>query len=280
MPASRNRPKANSDKPSIVREGSRLTRGSPPKSKRDRKALKGSNEDVELEHSNLPLHAWKRPLDVAIIFLALPVTLPVMLLIAIYIKLVSPGPVFFLQTRVGQGGIRFRCIKFRSMTAKARQSVHRKHVAKAFSADTSMVKLDWVDPRIIPLGHLLRASGMDELPQLINVLRGEMSLVGPRPCATYELKRFGPDQMERFQALPGISGLWQVSGKNKTTFTEMVRLDITYIREATLGMDCQILGRTAEVVLQSVMEVVRQQPGISFPAPDQSPTRSEIKTNR
>ena len=116
-----------------------------------------------------------------------------------------------------------------------------------------MVKLDARgDSRIIPFGMWLRSSGLDELPQLINVLRGEMSIVGPRPCLAYECDRYLPWQWERFNTLPGLTGLWQVSGKNQTTFAEMMRLDINYSREKNFWLDVQIIFRTVPAIAVQV----------------------------
>ena len=118
-----------------------------------------------------------------------------------------------------------------------------------------MMKMDRKgDPRIIPFGVLLRASGLDELPQLINVLRGEMSLVGPRPCVPYEYEKYLPWQKERFNSLPGLTGLWQVSGKNKTTFVEMIQLDIKYARNKTFWWDVKIIFMTIPVLIFQMLE--------------------------
>ena len=221
---------------------------------------------------------WKRPLDLLLILLSLPFTFPVVVLIAIYIKLVSPGPVLFVQTRIGYQRKRFRCFKFRTMFAPARQTLHRKHIGQAISDDAPMTKLDKIDPRIIPMGQILRASGMDELPQLLNVLRGEMSLIGPRPCTPYELRRYKPHQLERFETQPGITGLWQVSGKNATTFSEMIRFDIHYSRNASFQMDCKIIGLTAEVILKGVTEALRQRQQLGAALKDRNPVTTTSTT--
>jgi lipopolysaccharide/colanic/teichoic acid biosynthesis glycosyltransferase len=123
------------------------------------------------------------------------------------------------------------------------------------NSDKPMMKMDsHGDPRIIPFGRLLRASGLDELPQLINVLRGEMSLVGPRPCVSYEYENYLPWQRERFNTAPGLTGLWQVSGKNRTTFTEMIQLDIKYARSKTLWMDLKIILKTVPALMVQMWE--------------------------
>lgn len=221
-------------------------------------------------------------MDLGVILLSLPITLPVMVLIAGYIKLVSPGPVFFVQNRIGYQGQGFRCFKFRTMETGADQTVHQAHLANLIAGAGALVKLDLSDARVIPMGQLLRASGLDELPQFLNVIRGEMSLIGPRPCTEYESNSYLPWHRERFQALPGISGLWQVTGKNRTTFGKMIRRDIQYVRRASLGLDCWILGRTAGVVLAESRVVLRHWrqfgigPGAAVSGPGQYPGGNPI----
>jgi lipopolysaccharide/colanic/teichoic acid biosynthesis glycosyltransferase len=199
------------------------------------------------------LPAWKRVLDIAVIVLASPVWIPLMLIIAAGITLVSRGPVIFRQERVGYKGRLFLCLKFRSMRCNADVRVHKDHLKQLMKSGVPMVKLDRADdPRLIPWGDILRASGLDELPQIFNVLKGDMSLVGPRPCTAYEYAEYLPWQKERFEVLPGLTGLWQVTGKNKTTFAEMVRLDIEYRRKLSPGRDLGILLKTFGVLLQQV----------------------------
>jgi lipopolysaccharide/colanic/teichoic acid biosynthesis glycosyltransferase len=125
-------------------------------------------------------------------------------------------------------------------------------------SDEPMVKLDkGRDPRLIPFGQLLRASGLDELPQIFNVLQGEMSLVGPRPCTTYEYEAYSPPHKERFAVLPGLTGLWQVSGKNRTTFDEMIQLDIRYGQELSLRRDLWILAKTIGVLCGQILDSIK-----------------------
>jgi lipopolysaccharide/colanic/teichoic acid biosynthesis glycosyltransferase len=205
------------------------------------------------EDQGAPL--WKRILDITCIVLALPVLLPVMGAIALIIFCVSPGSVLYLQERVGYRGRRFVCFKFRTMKAGADVSVHRQHLADLMQSDRPMVKMDSTgDPRLIPLGTVLRATGLDELPQLLNVLGGQMSLVGPRPCVPYEYENYLPDQKRRFDTLPGLTGLWQVSGKNKTTFSEMIALDIRYAETKSLRLDLKIMARTLPALITQVKE--------------------------
>lgn len=199
---------------------------------------------------------WKRFLDVGCLLLALPTLLPLMLGLAALIKLVSPGPVFFRQERIGFMGRRFKILKFRTMKVNAEVGTHQNHLKDLINSNTPMTKMDAKgDPRIIPFGSILRSSGLDELPQLINVLRGEMSLVGPRPCTEYEFEQFQPWHKQRFRALPGLTGLWQVSGKNKTTFNEMINLDIYYANHASFLFDLKIMTRTFPVLFGQVREM-------------------------
>jgi lipopolysaccharide/colanic/teichoic acid biosynthesis glycosyltransferase len=200
---------------------------------------------------------WKRILDLVLILLASPLVAVVCLLIAAFIKVVSPGPVLFRQERIGLGGRRFLCYKFRSMRVGADAAVHRRHLGRLLAADSPMTKMDRAgDARIIPGGFLLRASGLDELPQLWNVIRGEMSLVGPRPCTPEEFQHYQPWQTVRCNTLPGLTGLWQVSGKNKTTFTRMIELDSRYAQNLSLRADVTILLRTVAVPLGQIREML------------------------
>ena len=203
---------------------------------------------------------WKRALDFLCIIFALPGALFFMFLIAMLIKLVSRGPVLIRQERIGLGCQPFGCFKFRTMHVGASTDAHQQHLKHLLRSDTPMMKMDSIgDPRLIRFGAVLRATGLDELPQLINVLRGEMSLVGPRPCLAYEFELYEPWQHERFDTLPGLTGLWQVRGKNKTTFSEMIQMDIEYARTSSVILDLQIMAATF-ATLASQVKGVRQQP--------------------
>ena len=198
---------------------------------------------------------WKRTMDLVFVLLILPFVLPLAVLVAVLIRVVSPGPVLFRQERVGYLGRKFMCFKFRTMFIGAETTTHQGHLQHLMESDVPMVKLDARgDSRIIPFGLLLRLSGLDELPQLINVLRGEMSMVGPRPCLAYECDNYLPWQRERFNTLPGLTGLWQVNGKNQTTFAEMMRLDISYARNKTLWLDLTIILKTIPAILGQVWQ--------------------------
>ena len=198
---------------------------------------------------------WKRTLDVVFILLVLPVVLPLAVLIAVLIRMVSDGPILFQQERVGYLGRKFMCFKFRTMFADSQTTIHQGHLQLLMKSDAPMTKLDARgDSRIIPFGLLLRSTGLDELPQLINVLRGEMSMVGPRPCLAYECDEYLPWHWERFNTLPGLTGLWQVSGKNRTTFTEMMQLDIRYAKNKTLWLDLTIILKTIPAIVGQVWQ--------------------------
>lgn len=208
-----------------------------------------------VSHSNEQVPLWKRCFDVCALLLLLPVILFLGLLIALLICLVSSGPVLFRQERVGHMGRKFMLFKFRTMHVGSDPDIHRGHLEELLASNKPMTKMDAQgDRRIIPFGVVLRSSGLDELPQLINVFRGEMSLVGPRPCMPYEKKRYLPWQKERFDCLPGLTGLWQVSGKNNTTFLEMIQMDIEYSRKKTLWLDLAIIGKTIPALLVQMWE--------------------------
>jgi exopolysaccharide production protein ExoY len=166
---------------------------------------------------------WKSALDITCILLSLPVWLPLMILLMLVTRIASPGPIFYRQERIGFGGRHFFVWKFRTMKLSAETQIHERHFEELMRVDCPMTKLDaYGDPRLAPFGRILRASGLDELPQIFNVLCGEMSLVGPRPCTPNEFAHYEPWQRERVNGLPGLTGYWQVNGKNKTTFNQMI----------------------------------------------------------
>jgi len=202
---------------------------------------------------------WKRGIDVLGAVLLLILLFPLFIMIAGLIKIVSPGPVFFKQKRVGYQGKLFDCLKFRTMTVNADTSVHEQYVCQLTCSEKPMTKLDMEDDaRIIPLGNLLRVSALDELPQLINIIRGEMSLIGPRPCLPYEAMNYLIWQQKRFYAVPGLTGFWQVNGKNRTTFKEMIRMDIRYVKEMSLWLDMKILIGTIPAVFTQVAQYMAE----------------------
>ncbi len=211
-----------------------------------------------LPKSRRPMPLWKRGLDIAGSAVGLLVLSPVFLILAVFIKSVSPGPVFFKQRRIGYGGKPFVFWKFRTMKVDVDTTAHRELLAdliksRATGQEKPMNKLD-NDPQIIPFGKFLRKSCVDELPQLINVLRGEMSLIGPRPSIPYEVENFQCWHKGRFNAVPGMTGLWQVSGKNRLTFREMIRLDIRYRQRQTMWLDVKILLLTPLAIFSQCRE--------------------------
>lgn len=211
-------------------------------------------------------HYCKRCIDLGLAILALMLLFPVMLVMALLIKVDSAGPIFYTQERVGAKRCskngrtsweirRFQMIKFRSMVQDADTSIHRAYI-KAFiqgqvetsGMDTALYKLT-NDPRVTRVGRIIRKTSLDELPQLINVLKGEMSLVGPRPVPEYEVAGYEGWHHERLATLPGITGLWQVKGRCQVSFEKMVRLDIDYVRHQSLWLDLKILILTIPAVL-------------------------------
>ncbi len=190
-----------------------------------------------------------------------PVAVPLLAAAALWVMLVSKGRVLFVQERVGAGGRRFNCFKLRTMHQGCATATHEKHLQSLLKEDRPMLKLDHGDPRLIAGARLLRALGIDELPQLINVARGDMSVVGPRPCIPYEAEQYEVWQRERFSVLPGLTGLWQVKGKNRTTFLQMVSLDIEYARKQSLGLDLQILFSTPKAIFQQLVFAIRAKSG-------------------
>jgi lipopolysaccharide/colanic/teichoic acid biosynthesis glycosyltransferase len=205
-------------------------------------------KDAGLYFTN-PVPQWKRVLDVVGSVAGLIVLSPLFALLALYIKLISPGPVFFRQKRVGLARKEFDFYKFRTMHVNNEEEVHSHHAKDFIHFDKPMTKLDGIDPRIIKGGRILRKLAVDELPQLWNILKGDMTLVGPRPCIPYEADEYLQWHTDRFSILPGLTGLWQVSGKNKLSFQQMIRLDIDYARRMSLWFDLWIIAKTIPTVI-------------------------------
>jgi lipopolysaccharide/colanic/teichoic acid biosynthesis glycosyltransferase len=200
--------------------------------------------------------ARKRILDVAIASIVLVVGSPVWLLIALLVRVSSPGPILFRQQRLGLGGVPFVCLKFRTMKDGVSDAIHREYVLSQITAPDDAVRHDNVykltnDDRVTGIGGWLRRTSLDEIPQFINVLRGEMSVVGPRPPLEYEVAAYEPHHIGRLAVRPGITGLWQVSGRNQLSYAQMVDLDLEYIRSWSFGRDVEILLRTPWVVLSN-----------------------------
>jgi exopolysaccharide biosynthesis polyprenyl glycosylphosphotransferase len=190
--------------------------------------------------------AVKRVLDVVGALLAIALTSPIWIAAAIAIKLDSPGPVFFVQQRSGRNNRPFPCVKFRTMVVDAEARLEELRKRNEISGPVFKVK---DDPRLTRAGRVLRKYSIDELPQFLNVLVGQMSLVGPRPPIPKEVRSYEPDQVRRLSVRPGITGLWQVSGRNRIAFEDWVRLDLQYIDEWSLWLDFQILVATIPAVL-------------------------------
>jgi exopolysaccharide production protein ExoY len=210
----------------------------------------GERDDVTF--TSVP--SWKRILDLTCVGLTLPCWLPLMIVVMIWIKLVSPGPIFFRQPRVGHRRRHFMIFKFRTMRVNAETQTHAEYFAHLMRADCPMTKLDPADPRLIPCGRFLRASGLDELPQIFNVIWGNMSLVGPRPCLPHEFEGYEVWQQQRVDVLPGLTGYWQVNGKNQTTFSEMIAMDIFYSRNMSLRLDLAIIFKTIPALVSQTLE--------------------------
>ena len=190
---------------------------------------------------------WKRLGDVSGAVVLLILASPLMLLIGLYIKCVSSGPILFCQERIGAGAKKFVIYKFRTMHV-GQEPCHQSYVAGLVNSDQPASKPSY-ESRLIRGGKWLRQLSLDELPQLFNVLQGSMSLIGPRPDVL-EMHQYEPWQLRRFEVLPGISGLWQVSGKNRLTFNEMVQLDIEYIDQFGFGNDVRIAYKTLGLILR------------------------------
>jgi exopolysaccharide production protein ExoY len=206
-------------------------------------------------YNETPVPPWKRSIDIACCVIALPVLAVAALVGAVWLALTSPGPLFFRQERIGYNGRRFLLYKFRTMHPSADCGSHQTHLTSLIQSNQPMQKLDAInDVRLIPGGSLLRASGLDELPQIINVLRGDMSIVGPRPCIPYEYQHYSAWHRLRFSSVPGLTGLWQVSGKNRTTFDQMVQLDIQYSQRKCLWLDLKILAKTLPALWRQIAD--------------------------
>jgi len=196
--------------------------------------------------ANAPKLRGKRALDIALSCLILLAIWPLLLGLAITVRATSPGPAFFLQTRIGQHGRPFRMMKFRSMYLDAEE---RRDALAALSDREGICLKIRNDPRVTPVGRFIRRWSLDELPQIFNVLKGEMSLVGPRPALVEEVEAYPAHAHRRHAVPPGITGLWQVSGRADIGFAEMITLDLSYVERTSPWLDMSILFRTAGAVL-------------------------------
>jgi lipopolysaccharide/colanic/teichoic acid biosynthesis glycosyltransferase len=198
-----------------------------------------------------PTDRLKRISDIFVVVATAPLWLPVLGLLAIAVRCTSRGPVFYAQERLGRGGRPFRCLKLRTMAVDADV-----HLERLLSADEALrsefentCKLQR-DPRVTRFGRLLRRSGLDELPQLLAILRGEMSLVGPRPIVAREVSYYGPYLPLMQSVRPGLTGLWQVSGRNDVSYEERVAFDVQYVLTRTLWSDIKLIAKTAVLAFQ------------------------------
>jgi lipopolysaccharide/colanic/teichoic acid biosynthesis glycosyltransferase len=201
----------------------------------------------------LALSCIRRLLDIVVAGALLLALTPLLVLLALAVRIDSDGPALFRQRRVGRGLREFTVFKFRTMLRDADVAPHRRYVQSLIDGGSGsergrLYKLS-VDDRVTRVGRVLRSWSLDELPQLINVLRGDMALVGPRPVIPYEVDRYPEIYLRRFAVKPGLTGLWQVSGRNERTYDEMVRFDIQYAEDASLLLDLRILLKTVPVVL-------------------------------
>ena len=232
------------------------------------RATKGGSMSYSGSNGNIPhvaselsatslcrVPGWKAGLDIVCILLSLPLWLPLMIFLMLVTRIASPGPIFYRQKRVGLDGRHFFIWKFRTMKLSAETQTHERYLENLMRVDCPMTKLDaYGDPRLAPFGRFLRASGLDELPQIFNVLHGEMSLVGPRPCTPNEFDRYEPWQRQRVNCLPGLTGYWQVNGKNKTTFREMIAMDLFYLKNMSIWLDLKIMVKTGTAIAGQLSE--------------------------
>jgi lipopolysaccharide/colanic/teichoic acid biosynthesis glycosyltransferase len=195
----------------------------------------------------------KRVIDVALALVALIVLAPIMLVVALAVRLDTPGPLLFRQERCGRGRRPFTVLKFRTMHDGVSPEAHRRYIERLArgeaEAEPGLKKLVG-DPRVTRVGAFLRRTSLDELPQLFNVVTGDMSIVGPRPALEYELEHYRPEHFARFDVRPGLTGLWQVSGRNRIGFLGMLDLDAEYSRTSSPRLDAKILLRTPLAVVR------------------------------
>jgi lipopolysaccharide/colanic/teichoic acid biosynthesis glycosyltransferase len=198
---------------------------------------------------------WKRLLDMLAGSLLLVIASPIMVALALLIKLDSRGPVLYRQPRIGRAGRTFTLLKFRSMKVGEADDQHRVLTAGWFRGDDEVRGYKSLpDLRVTRMGRVLRRTGLDELPQLFNVLRGEMSLVGPRPAIEYELAHYRPWYFARLRVLPGITGLWQISGRDQLSAAEMMALDVKYVENCSPWLDIKILALTGPALAADWLE--------------------------
>ena len=204
------------------------------------------SEVIENERSNILYEVIKRIIDIVASFIGIILLSPLILIVSILIKLESKGEVIFKQKRVGLNGKEFYMYKFRSMVINAEELKEKLESQNEMSGPMFKIK---DDPRITKVGKFIRKTSIDELPQLINVIKGDMSLVGPRPSLPKEVKKFEPWMMERLEVKPGLTCIWQVSGRNNIDFEDWMKLDIKYVRERSFKLDIKLILKTVLVLL-------------------------------
>jgi lipopolysaccharide/colanic/teichoic acid biosynthesis glycosyltransferase len=229
------------------------TREAPANTRTERRAVRAETVAEAWRFRHNFTNVARRSLDILVTAVLLSALAPLLVLIGLAIRIDTGGPAIFRQRRVGRGLREFTVLKFRTMYSDADPSPHREYVQALIGDDRpqergGLYKLS-VDARVTRVGRYLRSWSLDELPQLINVLRGQMALVGPRPVIPYEVEMYPDDYLRRFAVKPGLTGLWQVSGRNERTYEEMVRFDLEYAEGASLLLDLRILARTVPVVL-------------------------------
>ena len=204
------------------------------------------SEVIENERSNILYEVIKRIIDIVASFTGLILLSPLILIVSMLIKLESKGEVIFKQKRVGLNGKEFYMYKFRSMVINAEELKEQLESQNEMSGPMFKIK---DDPRITKVGKFIRKTSIDELPQLINVIKGDMSLVGPRPSLPKEVKKFEQWMMERLEVKPGLTCIWQVSGRNNIDFEDWMKLDIKYVRERSFKLDIKLILKTVLVLL-------------------------------
>jgi len=240
----------------LARPSQRLSKsGIRHKTKARRNNNHNHGEQQELADAAKAPPQWKRVMDIAVVSLSLPIVILLSSWIYLWIKLVSPGKVLFRQTRIGRNENPFTLYKFRSMKNESSTSIHESHIQHLAKGNLPMTKLDFTgDTRLIRGGYLIRILGLDELPQFINILRGDMTLVGPRPCLPSELNLYGVNQHLRFTVKPGITGRWQVNRTTLTTFAEMVEMDDEYVETQSIAEDVIIMIKTPFALMAQMVK--------------------------
>ena len=239
--------------PAGERRAARLGRNGPDLPRTGPAWWPAAGRTADLNHARAPARPLERAIkagfDVIAAALLLVLLSPLLLALALYVR-ADGGPVFYAHPRIGRGGRRFRCLKFRTMVPDADRRLRELLAADpAAAAEWAATQKLTADPRIVGIGALLRRTSLDELPQLLNVLAGDMSLVGPRPIVEAEIGRYADDIAAYYAVRPGMTGLWQVSGRSRTSYAHRVRLDVAYVRNWSLPADVSILLRTIPAVL-------------------------------